>query len=123
MPQKFRPLWGEAIDPAPKGWLEGPFEITNHVRLAVAKMITPTRILIGTTRKLRACGDLWTNVVILCTSVVTPITLPTWGHIDQLIKSVYRTKRKWPSLNPDQDSSYIQLLFDPDFACLTVVTL
>ena len=105
------------------GWVEGPFEITSQGRLAFSEMITSTRIRIGATRKLRLCGDLWANMVNLCTSVVAPITLPTWGNIAQLIKSVYRTKSKWDPRKADIDSSYIKLLFDPDIAPLTVVSL
>ena len=74
-------------------------------------------------RKLRACGDLRQNMVNRRTSVITPITLPTWDHIAQLSKDAYRANTKWTFLKADHDSAYKQLPLDPDCAGITVVTL
>ena len=73
--------------------------------------------------KLRACDDLRRNLVNLWTSVITPITLPTWDHIAQLRRDAFRTNTKWTFLKADHDSAYKQLPLDPDFAGITVVAL
>ena len=73
--------------------------------------------------KLRACGDLRHNMANLCTSVMTPITLPTWDHIAQLRKSVFQTKRDWVFLKSDHADAYKQLPLGPEYANLTAVCL
>ena len=73
--------------------------------------------------KLRACEDIRQNMVKLRTSVITPITLPTWDHIAQLSKDAYRGNTKRTFLKADHDSAYKQLPLDPDFSGITVVTL
>ena len=73
--------------------------------------------------RLRECGDLRRNMVNLRTSVLAPITLPTWDHIAQLSKNAYRANTKWSFLKADRDSSYKQFPLDPDYAGITAVTL
>ena len=73
--------------------------------------------------KLRARDDLRRNLVNLRTSVITPITLPTWDHIAQLSKDAFRTNTKRTFLKADHDSAYKQLPLGPDFAGITVSPL
>ena len=56
--------------------------------------------------KLRECDDIRHNLVNLRTSVITPITIPTWDHIAQLSKDAFRTNTKWTFLKADHDSAY-----------------
>ena len=72
--------------------------------------------------KLRARDDLRHNLVNLCTSVIAPITLPTWDHIAQLSKDCFRADAKCTFLKADRDSAYKQLPLDPDFAGPAVET-
>ena len=43
---------------------------------------------LGRNEKLRDCDELKQNMVNLCASVYTPVTVPTWGHISQMAKKI-----------------------------------
>ena len=45
--------------------------------------------------KLRACDDLRNNVVNWRTAVLTPITLPTRGHLAQLANLIFPSATNW----------------------------
>ena len=59
----------------------------------------------------------------LRTSILTPITLPTWDRLAQMAKIVHRANRNWAFLKGDHASAYKQLPLDPKYANLSVATL
>ena len=73
--------------------------------------------------KLRGRDDLKQNMVNLRTSVVTPITLPNWGHISQMAKRVPHNKARWASMKADRRSAYTKLLLCQNRVNLTLVAL
>ena len=79
------------------GWLEGPYEIPPNGTVACfdqTRFNFPFRFGVEQMHKLRARVDLLRNLVKLRTSVITPITLPTWDHIAQLSKGACVTNTK-----------------------------
>ena len=114
-----QPLRGEDLTHTTKGWVERPYEISPNGTLLDSdqmKFNFAFRFGVEQMDKLRACGDLRQNMVNLRTSVITPITLPTWGHIAKLSKDACRTNTKWTFQKADRDSSYKQLPLDTDFS-------
>ena len=73
--------------------------------------------------KLRARDDLRRNMANLCTSVMTPITLPNWGHMAQMAKRVHNSGIDWEFLKGDRESAYKQLPLGPRYANMAVVSL
>ena len=74
------PLWGDAISQVHLGWLSDPIPIDDSGRahgFSLEGANFAFRFGVEQNGKLRACGDLRQNMVNLCTSVYTPITLPT----------------------------------------------
>ena len=67
--------------------------------------------------------DLRHNMVNLGTSAMTPITLPTWGHMAQVAKRVHTSGMEWAFLKGDRASEYKQLPLGPKYANLTAVAL
>ena len=93
------PLWSEALTQVQEGWLSEPIPISpsgDVVGFSVGDVNLAFRFGVDQNGKLRARGDLRRNMVNLDTSILTPITLPTWGHVSQLTKDVRYTQRKWP---------------------------
>ena len=120
------PLWAEALEQVSSGWLSEPLPISANgdvPGLQVGSANIAFRFGVEQQEKLRACDDLRHNMVNLCTSVLTPITLPTWDHISQLSKNVYKHRLNWVFLKTDHADAYKQLPLDPDYANLTVVAL
>ena len=62
-------------------------------------------------------------MVNLGTSVYTPITVPTWGHIAQMSKKIPNSNIVWASLEADRKAEYKQLLLDKDRVNVTLVAL
>ena len=44
-------------------------------------------------KKLRPCDDLRRNLTNICTAILTPITLPTWGYLSEIAKALYHASR------------------------------
>ena len=62
-------------------------------------------------------------MVNLCTSVYTPITLPTWGHISEMAKRILGSKVAWGFFKADHKDAYKQLLLDQEYVNLTLLAL
>ena len=62
-------------------------------------------------------------MVNLCTSVYTPIALPTWGHISEMAKRIRGYKSEWAFFKADHKDAYKQLLLDQEYVGLTLVAL
>ena len=121
-----RLLWTEALEQVSLGWLSEPLPISTKGDVPGLQVGSPNiafRFGAEQQEKLRACDDIRPNIVNLCASVLTPITLPTWGHIAQLSKLGFHTKRKWVFLKSDHVDAYKQLPLDPEYANLTVVAM
>ena len=92
------PLWEEAISQVHLGWLSGPIPIDDSGRVRGFSLEGANfgfRFGVEQNEKLMACDDLRRNMVNLCTSVYTPITLPTWGHISEMAKRIRGSKMAW----------------------------
>ena len=74
-------------------------------------------------REARACDGLKRNMVNLATAVLSPITLPTWGHIAKLARNVAFTKLEWVLINGGHESAYKQHPLDPKYASMDVFAL
>ena len=120
------PLWSEALTQVKEGWLSEPIPISpsgDVVGFSVGEVNIAFRFGVDQNEKLRACDDLRHNMVNLATTILTPITLPTWDHISQLTKDVHFTQKKWSFLKADHADAYKQLPLDPGYANLTLVAL
>ena len=90
------PLWLEALAQTQEGWHSEPIPISpsgDVVCFSVGEANLAFRFGVEQNEKLRACGDLRHNMVNLATSILTPITLPTWDHISQLTKDVHHAQK------------------------------
>ena len=120
------PLWGKATHPVQLGWLSGPLTIYNSGRVpgfSLEGADFSFRFVAEQNEKLRAFGDLKQNMVNLRTSVFTPITLPTWGHISQMSNHIRYSKAHWGFFKADRKDAYKQLLIDQEYVNLTLVAL
>lgn len=118
------PLWAEALSQVEQGWLCPPcaFPPNGDIPIFVHGAANAAfRFGVTQGEKLRACDDLRRNMVNLCALVMTPITLPTWGHLAQMAKQVPPSGFDWAFIKGDHASAYKQLPLDPRYANLTVV--
>ena len=119
-------LWAEATAQVKEGWLSPPavFSANGDIEF-FPQGATNAAFRFGVSQgsKLRACDDLRHNMTNLCTSILTPITLPTWDHLAQMAKIAHLTNRNWDFLKGDHASAYKQLPLGPKYANLSVVTL
>ena len=109
-------LWSEAISQVKEGWLGPPAEFPANGDIEFfPEGATNAACRFGASQgnKLRACDDLRHNMTNLCTSILTPIALPTWDHLAQMAKRVHRTNTNWAFLKGDRASAYKQLPLDP----------
>ena len=80
-------LWEEALSQVNSGWLEGPWELVHVGSPIIPSIPQPININhafrfgVAQGEKVRACDDLKANRVNSITSILSPITLPSWGHI------------------------------------------
>ena len=59
----------------------------------------------------------------LCTTALTPITLPAWGRMAQIAKNIHHTYIDCAFLKGDHASAYKQLPLYPRYANLTAIVL
>ena len=94
-------LLDEAIAHVTEGWLGGPRDISDSGGIDIFDKggggpdNIAFRFGVCQFGKLRARDDLRHNMANLATSILTPITLPSWGHIAQLSKDVRGTDFHW----------------------------
>ena len=120
------PLWAEALDQVDRVWLCPPCEFSPTGDIPIFppwETNAAFRFGVSLGEKLRARDDLRHNMVNLRTSSMTPITLPTWGHLAQMAKRVHNSGLDWAFLKRDRASAHNQLPLDPRYANLTVVAL
>lgn len=84
---------------------------------------TAFRFVVSHGAKIRARDDIRRTIANLCAPVLTPIALPTWGHLSQVAKNAHHTNTDWDFLRGDRASAYKQLPLDHRYANLTVIAL
>ena len=105
-------LWSDALNRTKEGWLNGPRDISSAGDIDIlgkGNAYIAFRFGVCQFYKLRARGDLKQNMVNLATSVLAPISLPSWGHITQLSKEVASSKLPLSFLKTDRKDAYKQL--------------
>ena len=109
-----------------KGWLSTPLPIGQNGQCpdaALGPINIPCRFAVGQMDKLRACDDLKYGAANLYCSVWTPIKLPTWGHIAQLVALARPSSCVWSFFKTDHESAYKKLPLPPDDQKLSAVAL
>ena len=88
-----------------------------------ASPIYPLGSASANSKKIRTCGDLKDDLAILATTVLTPITLPSMGHISQLRKNVPNSGQSWVLLKADHRGAYKKLPLAPERCNLSIIAL
>ena len=63
------------------------------------------------------------NMTKLRTTALTPITLPTWGHLAKIAKNIHHTNTDSAFIKGDRAFAYKQLPIDPRYANLAAIAL
>ena len=81
-------LWNGILIQVEKGWVSGPRPYARKGELRIRKRkvtVNPAyRFGVQQADKLRAIDDLKRSSTNEATSVLTPINLPSWGHIAEM---------------------------------------
>ena len=92
-------LWAEASDQQLKGWLSAPFHLTSpsssSCAIAGEKRNIDFRFGAAQGEKLGACDGLKHSLASLACSVLTPITLTSWGHVEALCRRAISSHFDW----------------------------
>ena len=91
-------LWEEALSHVQEGWLSQAAEFSPDGDIDFSPCGATDaafRFVVSQGEKVRACDDPMHNMTILCTTGLTPITLPTWGHLAQIAKNIHHANIGW----------------------------
>ena len=119
-------LWEDALSHVQEGWLSRPAEFPpdGDIDFSTGGANNAAfRFGVSQGEKLRALDDLRRNMTNLCTTALTPITLPTWEHRAQIAKKTHHTNIDWAFRKGDRKAAYKQLPLGPRYANLTAITL
>lgn len=110
-------LWAEAMEQCACGWLAAPLPFDSDGNLLgsdfdAANLAFRFPVIQGA--KIRACGDFKYGLINLCAADLTPITLPTWGHIAQIAADLSTPPREWSFMRADHKAAYKNLPLNPD---------
>lgn len=102
-------LWGKAIAQVREGWLGEPAEFSSGGDIEFFPCgETNAAFRFGLTQwgELRARGFLRRNLADIRAAVLTPIALPSWGHMAQFAKNIHENHNDWDFLKADRASAY-----------------
>ena len=116
-----------ALGQSKDGWVDGPRDFNSSGDIEIlgkGNADVAFRYGICQFGKLSERGDVRHNMVNLATPVLTPISLPSWGHIAQLSTAVSPSNLAWSLLKTDHKDAYMtHLPIDPHVVSLTIVAL
>ena len=110
-------LWPEAMGQVACGWLAVPPSFDSGGSLVGSDFDAANvafRFPVLQWAEIRAFDDFTYGLINLCEVDLTPITLPTWGHIVQISAGLSTPPRKWSFEKADRKAEYRNLTLNPD---------
>ena len=94
-----------------------PLTLQNH------KLNVSLRFGVERSGNLRACGDFRYAMTNLACCVAAPIKLSSWGHLEEMCRSVGVLRRDWRFFKADHGAAYKQLPLEAEQSHMEVISL